>query len=126
MRRILFTALAALALTACGGGGDPVDQNHDGNLAAGQTQVDGHNCDTYDISVGEGWTVRADMNSEWDNMVYLTRGDTVVDSDDDGGEAMNAALNSTVAEAGDYTVNACSYGDDTGAYTLHIVTAAGN
>ncbi|MFK7986043.1 MAG: lipoprotein [Sandaracinaceae bacterium] len=125
MRRILFTALAALALTACGGGGDPVDQNHEGDLAAGQTQVGGHNCDTYDISVGEGWTVRADMDSEWDNKVILTRGDAEVASDDDT-DGTNARLNTTVTESGDYTVNACAYSDGTGAYTLHIVTAAGN
>jgi len=125
MRRTLI-AMFALSLAACGGSHDPVDQNETGDLAAGATQVGGHNCDTYDISVGEGWSVRADMDSEWDNKVILTHGDAEVDSDDDT-DGTNARLNFTTTEAGDYTVNACSYSSDgTGAYTLHIVTAAGN
>ena len=116
---------AALALTACGDSYEAVDQNHSGNLAEGATEHDGRNCDSYEVSVGEGWTVTADMTSEWDNYLYLAKDGTDVTSNDDT-NGTNARISHTITEAGTHTVFACSYAGDTGAYQLHIVTAAGN
>ena len=124
MRRILIV-MGALSLAACGGSYEAVDQNHTGNLADGAGEMDGHTCDTSEISVGEGWQVAAQMNSEWDNYIILSKGGAEVTHDDDGGEEMNASLTHTVTEAGDYVVHACAYSDGRGAYTLHIATNEG-
>ncbi len=121
---ISMMAFVALALTGCGGDYQPVDQNHSGNLADGAQQHGGRTCDSYEISVGAGWHVTADMTSEWDNYLYLTKGDDVASNDDTNGT--NARIDTDVEMAGMYTVYACSYSDGRGAYTLHITTRAGN
>jgi hypothetical protein len=122
---ISMTAFLALALGACGGGDyQPVDQNHTGNLADGAQQHGGRTCDAYEISVGRGWHVTADMTSDWDNYLYLTKGDDVATNDDTNGT--NARVDTDVEMAGMYTVYACSYSDGRGAYTLHITTRAGS
>lgn len=121
---ISMIAFLGLALGACGGDYSPVDQNHTGNLADGAQQHGGRTCDAYEISVGSGWHVTADMTSDWDNYLYLTKGEDVATNDDTNGT--NARLDNDVQEAGTYTVYACSYSDGRGAYTLHITTRAGS
>lgn len=123
----LFSAgVLALGLLGCGSSYNAVDETHNGDLADGDIDHGGRKCDEYAISVGEGWNVDVRMNSEWDNYIFLARGDEDVANDDDGGEDMNAHLTHAVAEAGDHTVFACAFGDGRGAYTLTITTSEGN
>lgn len=121
---IRLATLLALTLSACGGDYQPVDQNHSGELTDGDTQHAGRTCDAYEISVGAGWHVTAEMTSEWDNYLYLTKGEDVASDDDTNGT--NARIDTDVEMAGMYTVYACAYSDGRGAYTLRITTREGN
>lgn len=124
--RWALALIAALGLGACGDGYEPVDESHTGTLSDGAGAHGGRTCDSYEITVGQGWTVRADMVSEWDNYLFLAKGDTDVAYDDDGGSGTNASLSHTLAEEGRHVVYACAYGSGRGSYTLHIVTARPN
>ncbi len=126
MQKTLFGWIGALAIVlgACGGDYSPVDENHTGDLADGDQDHGGRKCDAYEISVGQGWHVTAEMTSDWDNYLYLTKGEDVASNDDTNGT--NARIDTDVDMAGMYTVYACSYSDGRGAYTLHITTRAGN
>ena len=117
----MITALVAIGLGGCGGGDyTAVDQNHTGTLAEGAAQHGGRTCDSYEIQLGRGWHVTADMTSDWDNYLYLAKIEDVASNDDTNGT--NARIDTDVDMAGGYTVYACSYGDTRGAYTLHITT----
>lgn len=116
-----------LGLLGCGSSYTAVDESHNGELADGDVDHGGKKCDEYPISVGENWNVDVRMTSEWDNYVFLARGDEDVADNDDGDEGLNAHLVHTVTEAGDYTIFACAYADDgRGAYTLTVTTSEGN
>jgi hypothetical protein len=121
-KNLMIGALIALGLGGCGGGGDytPVDQNHTGTLTDSATQHDGRTCDTYEIQLGRGWHVTADMTSEWDNYLYLAKLEDVATNDDTNGT--NARIDTDVEMSGGYTVYACSYGTSRGPYQLHITT----
>ncbi|MCZ7680047.1 MAG: hypothetical protein M5U28_15290 [Sandaracinaceae bacterium] len=121
---IRLAALLALTLGACGGDYQPVDQSHSGELADGDAQHAGRTCDAYEISVGRGWHVTAEMTSDWDNYLYLAKGEDVASNDDTNGT--NARIDTDVEMAGMYTVYACAYADGRGAYTLHITTREGS
>ena len=121
----LCTILASLvALSACGGDYTPVDENHTGDIADGDTQHGGRTCDAYEISVGRGRPLTTPRTGEFGNYLYLTKGDDVATNDDSDG--LNARIDTDVEMAGMYTVYACAYGADRGAYTLTIETRAGN
>jgi hypothetical protein len=74
--------------------------------------------------VGGGWNVTAAMTSEYDNYLFLTKGEDVATNDDFDG--LDARIDTDVEMAGMYTVYACAYADGRGAYTLTIATSAGN
>ena len=127
MKKALSIAcvMFSFGLAACGSSAEPVDMNESGNLADGAGDHDGHKCDSYDLTLGEGWTFDAAMTSEWDNMLYLVKGGEQVAMNDDGENGLNAHLTHTIADAGDYTLYACAYADGRGAYTLRV-TSNGN
>ncbi|MCA9610503.1 MAG: hypothetical protein KC619_33135 [Myxococcales bacterium] len=127
MKKTIVSTLALstlLGLSACGGDYTPVNESHSGELVDGDTQHGGRTCDAYEISVGRGWHVTTAMTSEFDNYLYLTKGDDVATNDDSDG--LNARIDTDVEMAGMYTVYACAFGSDRGAYTLTIETRAGN
>lgn len=124
--RLIPLALAlALGVAACGGGDyQPVDETHQGTLAdSSATQHGGRTCDAYQVSVGRGWHITAAMTSEYDNYLYLTKGDDVATNDDSDG--LNARIDTDVEMAGMYTVYACAYSGGRGAYTLTITSSDG-
>lgn len=124
-KRLVLLALAlAVGVAACGGDYTPVDQNHSGTLADG-TEHGGRTCDAYEVSVGRGWHVTAEMTSEWDNYLYLAKGNEDVAMNDDT-NGLDAAIDTDVEMAGMYTVYACAYSGGHGAYQLHIATSEGN
>ena len=121
----ILSGVLAIGLAACGGDYTPADDTHTGSLADGASEHGGRTCDTYDIQLGRGWNVTADMTSEWDNYLYLTKGSEEIASNDDT-NGFNAQINQNVEMAGGYTVHACAYSDGRGDYTLHVVTAEGS
>jgi len=121
---ISFAALLTVGVAACGGNYEPVEQNHQGSIADGAGEHGGRTCDQYEISVGRGWHVTTEMTSEYDNYLYLTKGDDVATNDDFNG--LNARIDTDVEMAGMYTVYACAYSDGRGPYTLTINTSAGD
>ena len=127
MKKTIVSILALGALlgfSACGGDYTPVNENHSGELVDGDTQHGGRTCDAYEVSVGRGWHVTTAMTSEFDNYLYLTKLDDVATNDDSDG--LNARIDTDVEMAGMYTVYACAFGSDRGAYTLTIETRAPN
>lgn len=121
---LVTVTLAALGLGACGGDYQPVNETHTGTLSDGARTHEGRTCDGYEISVGRGWHVTAEMTSDWDNYLYLVKGETVASNDDTNGT--NARIDTDVEMAGMYTVYACAYAGGRGDYTLTIQTRAGN
>ena len=124
MQKIIPLALLVLAVGCGGVDATPVDQNHSGTLADGATQHGGRTCDTYEITLGRGWHVTAEMTSEYDNYLYLAKLEDVASNDDTNGT--NARIDTDVEESGGYTVYACAYSDGRGPYTLRLTTRAGN
>ena len=118
---IALATLAAAGLSGCGGDYHPVDEAHQGTLADGAGTHEGRTCDSYEISVGRGWHVTAEMTSDWDNYLYLAKGDTVASDDDTNGT--NARIDTDVEMAGMYTVYACAYAGGRGDYSLTIHTS---
>ena len=124
---IALSTLAILgALAGCGGDYSAVNENHEGTLAdSSATTHSGRTCDSYEVSVGRGWHVTAAMTSEFDNYLYLARGNEDVASNDDS-DGFNARIDTDVEMAGTYTVYACAYSADRGDYTLQLTTAEGS
>ncbi|HEY8430357.1 MAG TPA: hypothetical protein VIL20_18385 [Sandaracinaceae bacterium] len=127
MKKTLTGVLAVVALTlsACGGGDyQPVDQTHTGVLTDADLQHSGRTCDAYEVSVGRGWRITAEMTSDWDNYLYLAKGFDVESNDDTNGT--NARIDTNVDLAGVYTIYACAFSSGRGPYTLRITTRAGS
>jgi len=109
----IATVAMLIGLGACGGDYTPADDTHSGSLADGAGEHEGKTCDTYDIQLGRGWHVTADMTSEWDNYLFLTRGNEAIAQNDDT-NGFNAQIDTNVEMAGGYTVHACAYSDGRG------------
>ena len=120
--RTLIALTAAFFVGGCALGGSRGDDGGAG--PDGAAEHGGRKCDAYEISVGGGWNVTAAMTSEYDNYLFLTKGEDVATNDDFDG--LDARIDTDVEMAGMYTVYACAYADGRGAYTLTIATSAGN
>ena len=99
--------------------------NESGAIEDGDSEREGRKCDSYDFEVGDGFNVDVRMTSEYDNVVYLTQGDSEIAMNDDGDQGLNAHLTHTVESGGSVTLHACAYSDGRGAYTLTINTTSG-
>jgi len=133
----MFGVAAALAfgVLGCGGDGAPVDRTETGSLTAQAEEHGGMPCDEYTFEAGQGWNIDLQMESEFDNFLFLATGGSDAQTNDDGEpdvEGTNAHLTHTTTSAGTYTVYACALyapeveepGGDT-AYTLTIEATPG-
>jgi hypothetical protein len=127
-RAVLFAPVALALLFGCSP--DPVNQTHQGTLAAGDpvhTQ-DQSFYDEYKFSAGEGFTITVNMTSTaFDSYLHLhgPNGGPNEDwqNDDVASGNLNAQIIQVAPVSGEYTVWANSRGQgETGAYTLTIVT----
>lgn len=111
-----------ISLVACGSP-SPIDETQQGTLEDDDPRVEDDNSpyDEYQLDVGEGWTIEAEMtSSDFDPYLWLIGpdGHSIV-QDDDGGEGLTARFEHTATAAGTYTVRANSYdGSGRGAYRL--------
>jgi len=120
--RLTTPMFLALSLLACGSP-SPVDETREGTLEDDDPRVEDDNSpyDEYQLDVGEGWRIEAEMtSSDFDPYLWLIGpdGHSIV-QDDDGGEGLTARFEHTATAAGTYTVRANSYdGTGRGAYRL--------
>jgi hypothetical protein len=122
-------ALAAPAFAQPLAMGDTVS----GALAEGDARNDGREAwmDTYQLTLGEGQSVRLDMTSDEGMDTYLLIGvqsdgyfEEYASNDDRGDGTLNSRLTFTAPFAGEYTIQATSFGADTvGPYTLSAAEA---
>lgn len=134
-----------IAVGACGDddgtGPDGVCKRNEGNptnINVGQTvqgtlatsdckDTEGEYMDVYRLAISQQTTVTIAMSSqEFDAYLYLVDANGVVlDQNDDVGNSNNAAITRTL-QPGTYYINASSFDEnETGAYTLRVLTGTG-
>ena len=132
VKRALLLCVVAGFLTACSKP-EPINENHTGELVEGDSvlEVDNSLYDEYAFKAAEGMTITVTMTSEaFDTYLHLIDpgGNQIATNDDaDAAGGTNSQIVHTAAATGEYKVyaNSLSSGEN-GAYSLNIVTAAGN
>ena len=130
--RHALAALVAIVFAVGCGGPDPVNETHQGELAAGdQTHhQDNSFYDVYTFKAGEGYTMTVTMNSTaFDTFLHLNgpNGENWQYDDVAPGNTATSQIVQVAPSAGEYQVWANSLNaGQTGAYTVTIVTTKPN